>query len=107
MYEPVHGSAPDIAGTGAANPVAAVLSVAMCLANLSEPAAARAIEAAAASVLAQIGNGRNPVMATTSEIGRLIVEKIDRVNLEDCASGRSIMSTMASLLPSSELTGSF
>ena len=31
MYEPVHGSAPDIAGTGAANPIAMIASFAMCL----------------------------------------------------------------------------
>jgi 3-isopropylmalate dehydrogenase len=42
MFEPVHGSAPDIAGRGWANPVAAVLSVAMCLHHLGETEAAAA-----------------------------------------------------------------
>ena len=51
MFEPVHGSAPDIAGRGWANPVAAVLSAAMCLAHLGEAEAAAAVEAAAAGVL--------------------------------------------------------
>ena len=43
MYEPIHGSAPDIAGTGAANPLATILSLAMLLRySLDQPAAARA-----------------------------------------------------------------
>ena len=45
LYEPVHGSAPDIAGTGAANPLATILSAALMLRiSLAEPAAAEAIE---------------------------------------------------------------
>ena len=52
MYEPVHGSAPDIAGQGKANPLAAVLSVAMMLRyTFDHAAAADAIEAAVGSVL--------------------------------------------------------
>ena len=52
MYEPVHGSAPDIAGQGRANPLAAVLSVAMMLRyTFDHAAAADAIEAAVGSVL--------------------------------------------------------
>ena len=52
MYEPVHGSAPDIAGQGKANPLAAVLSVAMMLRyTFDRAAAADAIEAAVGSVL--------------------------------------------------------
>ena len=46
MFEPVHGSAPDIAGKGVANPVAAIWSAAEMLAHLGESAAAAAIEAA-------------------------------------------------------------
>lgn len=46
MFEPVHGSAPDIAGKGIANPVAAVWTVAMMLEHLGEEKAAKAIEAA-------------------------------------------------------------
>ena len=48
MFEPVHGSAPDIAGTGRANPVAAVLSASMLLDYLGEGEAAAAIEGAVA-----------------------------------------------------------
>jgi len=51
MFEPVHGSAPDIAGRGVANPLAAMLSGAMMLDFLGQPAAAAAIEQAVAGVL--------------------------------------------------------
>ena len=52
MFEPIHGSAPDIAGKGIANPVAAVLSGAMMLEWLGETSAAEAIRAAVTRVLA-------------------------------------------------------
>jgi 3-isopropylmalate dehydrogenase len=52
MYEPIHGSAPDIAGKGIANPLATILSVAMMLRySFDEPAAAARIEHAVARVL--------------------------------------------------------
>lgn len=52
LYEPVHGSAPDIAGGDAANPLAAILSVAMCLEHsLGAPEAARELRAAVDGVL--------------------------------------------------------
>ncbi len=54
MYEPIHGSAPDIAGQGVANPLATILSVAMMLRfSLDEPAMAARIEAAVEQVLDQ------------------------------------------------------
>jgi 3-isopropylmalate dehydrogenase len=54
MYEPIHGSAPDIAGRGVANPLATILSVAMMLRySLDEPAHAERIEQAVSSVLDQ------------------------------------------------------
>jgi 3-isopropylmalate dehydrogenase len=54
MYEPIHGSAPDIAGKGVANPLATILSVAMMLRySLGAPAAADRIEAAVSRVLDQ------------------------------------------------------
>lgn len=54
MYEPCHGSAPDIAGQGIANPLATILSAAMMLRySLGEDAAAEAIEAAVSKVLDQ------------------------------------------------------
>jgi 3-isopropylmalate dehydrogenase len=52
MFEPVHGSAPDIAGQGIADPTAAVLSVALLLDHLGNPEAARRVEAAVAFDLA-------------------------------------------------------
>jgi len=65
MFEPVHGSAPDIAGTGTADPVAAVLSAALLLRHLGLDGAAAAVESAvAAEVSARTGTRR-----TTSEVG--------------------------------------
>jgi len=52
MYEPIHGSAPDIAGQGVANPLATILSVAMMLRySLNEPDLAERVEAAVGAVL--------------------------------------------------------
>ena len=51
MFEPVHGSAPKYAGTGAANPMAAVLTVALLLDDLGHGEAARAVEAAVVQAL--------------------------------------------------------
>lgn len=53
MFEPVHGSAPDIAGRGIANPIAQVLTAVLMLDHLGEDAAARDLEAAAHHVLAE------------------------------------------------------
>jgi 3-isopropylmalate dehydrogenase len=54
LYEPIHGSAPDIAGQGVANPLATILSGAMLLRySLGQEAAARRVEAAVRKVLAQ------------------------------------------------------
>jgi 3-isopropylmalate dehydrogenase len=52
MFEPVHGSAPDIAGQGRADPTATVLSVAMLLAHVGLSEAAARVEAAVAADLA-------------------------------------------------------
>jgi 3-isopropylmalate dehydrogenase len=52
MFEPIHGSAPDIAGRGWANPAGACLSLAMMLGHLGEGEAAAAVESATAAVLA-------------------------------------------------------
>jgi 3-isopropylmalate dehydrogenase len=54
LFEPSHGSAPDIAGKGIANPLATILSAAMMLRfSLNQPEAADRIEAAVKAVLAQ------------------------------------------------------
>ncbi len=51
LYEPVHGSAPDIVGTGKANPMAAILSLGMLLRDFGQPAAAEAIDTACAKAV--------------------------------------------------------
>ena len=77
MFEPVHGSAPDIAGRGWANPVAAVLSAALCLDHLGEPAAAASLEQAAAHVLTELKTMGGPDMGmSTAQIGDRIAESI-------------------------------
>jgi 3-isopropylmalate dehydrogenase len=66
MFEPVHGSAPDIAGKGIANPVAAILSLAHMLRFLDEPGAAQRVDEAVVTFL----RDSDPALATrTSEIG--------------------------------------
>ena len=78
MFEPVHGSAPDITGQGIANPLAAILSAAMMLEHLELDAAATAINQAVAALLASDGP-RTPDLGgrgTTSEVGAAIVERI-------------------------------
>jgi 3-isopropylmalate dehydrogenase len=55
MFEPVHGSAPDIAGQAKADPTATVLSVALLLDHLGRVEQARAVEAAVAADLAERG----------------------------------------------------
>ena len=70
MFEPVHGSAPDIAGKGWANPVAAVLSLSMALDHLDHADAARAVEDAAAEVLTTMTAMGGPDMGgSTDELG--------------------------------------
>jgi 3-isopropylmalate dehydrogenase len=78
MYEPVHGSAPDIAGRNAANPLATVASAAMLLRlSLGEAEAADALDAA---VLAAIGSGPRTGdlggEATTDEIAAFLLQRI-------------------------------
>ncbi len=77
MFEPVHGSAPDIAGRGWANPVAAVLSVALALDHLGQPEAARAVEVAAVSVLPELDAMGGPHMGmSTKEIGDRVAGRV-------------------------------
>ena len=65
MFEPVHGSAPDIAGQGKADPTAAVLSVALMLEHLGHADLAAKVEAAVAADLA----GRGTAARSTDEVG--------------------------------------
>jgi tartrate dehydrogenase/decarboxylase / D-malate dehydrogenase len=78
MFEPVHGSAPDIAGKGIANPVGQVCSGAMMLRHLGAPEAADAVEKAIAQVLTKrqvrtpdIGGG-----ASTKDLGEAIAAEV-------------------------------
>lgn len=78
MFEPVHGSAPDIFGQGIANPIAAIWSAAMMLDHLEQPEAARAIEAAISAVTAS-GQSLTPDLggsATTVELGEAIAAAV-------------------------------
>jgi 3-isopropylmalate dehydrogenase len=84
LYEPIHGSAPDIAGQDKANPLATILSAAMLLRHtLGHEAAAVAIEQAVIAVLraghrtADISRpGTRPI--GTAEMGRLVIEQVER-----------------------------
>ncbi|MEJ3404136.1 3-isopropylmalate dehydrogenase [Rathayibacter sp. YIM 133350] len=72
MFEPVHGSAPDIAGKGIADPTAAILSVALLLEHLGLPdAAGRVHDAVAADIAARGEDTRS-----TSQVGDAIVERL-------------------------------
>ncbi|HUE15873.1 MAG TPA: 3-isopropylmalate dehydrogenase [Planctomycetaceae bacterium] len=82
MFEPVHGSAPDIAGKGIANPLAAILSAGMMLEHLRLETAANAVKNAVANLLAG-GGPRSPDLggtATTTEVGDAVVERIRHVS---------------------------
>jgi 3-isopropylmalate dehydrogenase len=79
MFEPVHGSAPDIAGKGVANPVAAILSVAMLLDHLGVGQTGERIRRAVAKVL-RAGTPRTPDLkgtATTADVGRAVRAALD------------------------------
>jgi 3-isopropylmalate dehydrogenase len=69
MFEPVHGSAPDIAGKNLADPTATVLSIAMMLNHLGESKAANDVEKAVAADLASRGDKKR----STTEIGAALV----------------------------------
>jgi tartrate dehydrogenase/decarboxylase / D-malate dehydrogenase len=77
MFEPVHGSAPDIAGKGIANPIAATLSAAMMLDHLRQPAAASRIRRAVERTLAS--GAKTPDLGgslTTREMGMAVMERL-------------------------------
>ena len=84
MYEPIHGSAPDIAGRGIANPLATILSAAMLLRHtFGLSAEAAAVESAVGAVLAR--GARTPDIAesgekalSTTEMGAVVLAELDR-----------------------------
>lgn len=78
MFEPVHGSAPDIAGKGIVNPLAMILSAAMMLDHLELAEETRAIERAVAAVLAE-GTVRTADLggsSTTSEVTNAVIQEL-------------------------------
>lgn len=78
MFEPVHGSAPDIAGKGYANPIATFLSVAMMLEFLGQSAAAKAIQKACQEVVADKKYHTRDLggTANTADVGNAVCAKI-------------------------------
>ncbi len=79
MFEPVHGSAPDIAGQGIANPIAAIFSIAMLLDHLNFGAGGDKIRAAVAKVLATPGP-RTPDLggkSSTTEVGNAVRQALE------------------------------
>jgi 3-isopropylmalate dehydrogenase len=72
MFEPVHGSAPDIAGQGKADPTATILSVAMLLEHVGLVSDAARVEAAVAADLAERGAGAR----STTQIGDAIAARV-------------------------------
>ncbi|MBV6392484.1 MAG: 3-isopropylmalate dehydrogenase [Anaerolineales bacterium] len=78
MFEPIHGSAPDIAGKGIACPLAAIMAVSMMLDYLGETSSANAIESSVANLLV---SGQIPSLDAssglgTTQIGDMVVEQV-------------------------------
>ncbi len=78
MFEPVHGSAPDIAGKGIANPLAAIVSAAMMLDHLGLHTAAQKIDAALEGVLAE-EKVRTPDLGGASSTTEVVAAVLARV----------------------------
>jgi tartrate dehydrogenase/decarboxylase/D-malate dehydrogenase len=77
IFEPVHGSAPDIAGRGIANPVGAIWSAALMLEHVGEPAAAeRLLEAVEAVCRAGVRTRDLGGTATTAEVGDAVAARV-------------------------------
>lgn len=80
MFEPVHGSAPDIAGRGIANPIAAIWTAALMMEHLGEPAAGERIMNALKAVTGE-GRVRTPDLGgknSTEDFASAVLEKMDR-----------------------------
>ncbi len=83
LFEPVHGSAPDIAGQDKANPIATILSLSMMLKyNLNKPELSNKVENAVQQILSEgyrtgdIYTDENQTLVSCSKIGDLIIERI-------------------------------
>ena len=80
MFEPVHGSAPDIMGKGIANPMAAILSGAMMLRHLGHDDAADIVERAVLTVIDE-GESVTPDLggaSSTSQVGDAVVAALGK-----------------------------
>lgn len=83
MFEPVHGSAPDIAGKQLADPTAAILSVALLLDHLGlADAAARVRAAVTADIAARTGDGADSPPRSTADVGDAIVTRLTSKGLQ-------------------------
>jgi 3-isopropylmalate dehydrogenase len=83
MFEPVHGSAPDIAGKQLADPTAAILSVALLLEHLGlTDAAARVSAAVTADIAARMGDGAQTAPRSTADVGDAIVTRLTDKGLQ-------------------------
>jgi tartrate dehydrogenase/decarboxylase/D-malate dehydrogenase len=83
MFEPVHGSAPDIAGQSTANPIAQIWSAAMMLDHFGHNEAAAAVEWAFRSVIAE--GVTTPDLggeATTKALGECVAERVSRFDAD-------------------------
>jgi len=81
MFEPVHGSAPDIAGRGIANPIAAIWASALMMEHLGEPAAAERTMTALEAVTGE-GRVRTPDLggnSTTAQFAAAVIGKLQEV----------------------------
>src|SRR5437764_956695 len=88
IFEPVHGSAPDIAGQGIANPLAAILAGVMLLDHIGAHAAAAAVRAAVAATVT--GPTRTPDLggsATTAEVARAVSRQLSAISCQLTADG--------------------
>jgi 3-isopropylmalate dehydrogenase len=72
MFEPIHGSAPDIAGKGIANPTAAILSTAMLLRHLGFDEPAERIERAVEADIEELGSAQR----STQQVGQDILARL-------------------------------
>jgi tartrate dehydrogenase/decarboxylase/D-malate dehydrogenase len=81
LFEPVHGSAPDIAGEGIANPLATVLSTALLFEDVDEPGIAEALRTAVAGQLADAGAPRTPDLDGTAGTEAVVADLFARVAL--------------------------
>lgn len=98
MFEAIHGSAPDIAGTGTANPSGAILSLALMLGHLGEGEAAHAVEAATVQVLGALPALSGPDMGlNTAEVGEQVASLVREGTADEGLVPDSLLRTLATI----------